>query len=30
MMNEPDSVLGRIQSPADLKALSDPELASLD
>ena len=28
-MNHPDSVLGRIQSPADLKALSEAELEQL-
>jgi len=28
-MNLPDSVLGRIHSPADLKVLSDPELEQL-
>jgi 1-deoxy-D-xylulose-5-phosphate synthase len=28
-MNHPDSVLGRIQSPADLKGLSEAELAQL-
>ena len=28
-MNHPDSVLGRIQSPADLKDLSEAELEQL-
>ena len=28
-MNHPDSVLGKIQSPADLKALSEAELEQL-